>query len=1643
MLSRPLRSRLRGLAGVLGVATAGAMAAFAPGAHAQDLPPQTPGVTLQTYFLGAPPSALCTIKSGTTPNVDKLMPTIDFRTADEFGREDNLLSHVTANLNVPAAGQYVFRLTSDDGSKLLIDGQSVIDHDGLHGATSKDGAITLTPGFHTLKVEYFEASFDQVLKLEWQTPGSTTFTVVPNSVLSTERDVVRVSSPDEKFCEGAKDTPGDGLRLSAVNPNYKLTNLRPPGFNPMVGGLSWTEDGKLVVVTTGSVSPAGWVDNRQPGEVFILDNVTGETSPDKVTYKKVATDLFNPTGVDVVDGKIYVSERDKLTELTPDTSGDGFMEHKTIATWPHGGNFHEFAFGLLHDADYFYVSRSVAINNGGATTNPQPGQTAGTSIKIDRRTGEVSHVAGGLRTPNGMGWGPDNGLFVMDNQGAWLPASKLVHVKQDRFFNHFTNPAGPFDDKPVTQPVVWVPQNEIGNSPSAPVMLKEGPFAGQMVFGDVTYGGLQRAFLEKVDGEFQGAVFRHTAGLEAGVNRTVLGPDGALYVGGIGEAGNWSEAGKLRYGLQKLSPSGGNVFDMKSMSVVDGGFKIEYTQPLSDATVAGLADSYQVRQWRYVPTPSYGGPKVDEEVLSVAAATVSDDRRTVTLKLDGLKPGRVVHVRSPRPFSAQNGEALWNTEAWYTLNSLPGYVPPADRGYYEAEDAQLGSGAGVATEHSGYSGAGFVAGFHNQGATLTFTANVLAAGSYPVHIRYANGPNPFAGTKKVSLYVNGTEVDPLSLPSTVDWKTWRFLTRQLDLKAGANTISIRYEAGDDGNVNFDVLKVGEGADICAPATPEAGYTGLFDGTLESLTKWRHAGAGSFGRQADCSLRTEGGLGLLWYSEKQFESYSLKLDWKLVKDDNGGVFVGFPNPGSDPFVAVNRGYEVQIDATDQPDRTTGAIYTFQGANRDAVAAALKRVGQWNAYEIQVDGKNIKVFLNGTLVNDFTSTDPARDISRGFVGIQNHGGGEAVSYRNIRIKNEESGLGAYEAENATLGGGANTSTEHPGFTGSGYVQGFGNQGASVTFTATMREAGVYPVRIRYANGPNPFDGTKKVSLYVNGVKEALLLPRTGTWRTWGSVARRLALKAGANTIAIRYDAGDDGNVNFDSLTISDPDTYEAEDAALAGGANTSTEHPGYTGGGYVQGFQNLGASVTFSTNVAKDGAYPVTVRYANGPHPFDGTKKVSLHVNGEEIDPLALPSTGAWNAWGRFTRKLSLKAGANTIMIRYESGDDGNVNLDALAIGDWIDPSRYEAEEATRSGGAGVNTDHPGYTGDGFVDKFEQVGAAVTFAVNAGELGLYPVQLRYANGPNPAPGTKRVSLYVNETDLGQWALPDTGTWSTWASVTRQLKLRPGVNTVTIRYEDGDEGHVNLDHLKVGDVLPDTTAPETTASVAPAPVNGWHATPPTVTLAAEDAIAVASTSYRVDGGGWATYDKPFVVAGEGAHTVVFRSADRAGNVEADKTVEFSVDTVAPSVGFTGARTYTVDETVAIQCSATDPDPGSGVASTTCSDVSKPAWSYALGSHTVRAEATDKAGHTGSASATFEVKVTFVSLQALVTRFSDDPAVASGLNDKLIAAAKAKDAKTRRNLLDAFEVQLNKTAKAFTAEKVAVLQRLARALR
>ena len=171
---------------------------------------------------------------------------------------------------------------------------------------------------------------------------------------------------------------------------------------------------------------------------------------------------------------------------------------------------------------------------------------------------------------------------------------------------------------------------------------------------------------------------------------------------------------------------------------------------------------------------------------------------------------------------------------------------------------------------------------------------------------------------------------------------------------------------------------------------------LFDGT--AITGWSQAGPGGF-RFIDNVLQSYGGMGLLWYSERTFGDFVLELDWRVTAGtDNSGVFVRFPDPGDDPLIAVNRGYEVQIydDPGGDPQKT-GAVYGFQAPD----ASASRPVGEWNHYRIRASGNDYTVFLNGVQVNQFTSTDPDRG-PEGHIGLQNHDPGSKVQFRDIVVR-----------------------------------------------------------------------------------------------------------------------------------------------------------------------------------------------------------------------------------------------------------------------------------------------------------------------------------------------------------------------------------------------------------------------------------------------------------------------------------------------------------------------------------------------------------------------------------------------------------------------------------------------------------------
>ncbi|GAB2796439.1 hypothetical protein GCM10027275_47210 [Rhabdobacter roseus] len=484
--------------------------------------------------------------------------------------------------------------------------------------------------------------------------------------LSTLVDYIFTLKPKEKKAEKKEENtlkrpprpvkPGYGAALTSVHPSFTLSTLHRPDFLPKVGSMAFRPDGRLLVAT--------W---DPDGSLYLLSGLeSGDSS--QIRVKRIATGLAEPLGMEVVDGQIYVLQKQELTHLIDHDGDEVIDEYRSVcSSWGVSNDFHEFAFGLVYQEGYFYATLSMAMR---LLPHQKQLPDRGRTLKIDPRTGTFESVNYGLRTPNGLGLGPDGALFITDNQGQWLPANKLIHVKPGEYHGMGWALLDSLQKPTMALPALWLPENEIGNSPSEIVLIPDGPYRGQLLHGDVTHGGIKRDFLEKINGEYQGAVFRFSQGFEAGVNRLRWGPDGALYVGQVGmTGGGWSWNEKL-YGLQKIKYNGQSTFEMLAVRARPRGFEIEFTEPLPAGFQVPTAD-VTVQQWWYLPTEKYGGPKMDLEELAIKKWTLSEDRRKLYLEIPGLKKERVVYLRLPDDLTSTLGHRLWSSETWYTLNHIP------------------------------------------------------------------------------------------------------------------------------------------------------------------------------------------------------------------------------------------------------------------------------------------------------------------------------------------------------------------------------------------------------------------------------------------------------------------------------------------------------------------------------------------------------------------------------------------------------------------------------------------------------------------------------------------------------------------------------------------------------------------------------------------------------------------------------------------------------------------------------------------------------------------------------------------------------------------------------------------------------------
>lgn len=207
----------------------------------------------------------------------------------------------------------------------------------------------------------------------------------------------------------------------------------------------------------------------------------------------------------------------------------------------------------------------------------------------------------------------------------------------------------------------------------------------------------------------------------------------------------------------------------------------------------------------------------------------------------------------------------------------------------------------------------------------------------------------------------------------------------------------------------------------APLQVEAGFTPIFDGV--TTNRWRISkiqnqsnndpGKGVISCGA-IEMIPGNDIGLFWYTKPMPANYVLKLEWlRFRQEDNSGVFVRFPHPDSKgynntAYVGVDFGFEVQIDELGQPNglpiQSTGAIYNE--LSQTLTQQPAHPAGEWNEFEIQVQGQTYTVFLNGTQVTTYTNTDPNRGLhstaaAPSFIGLQTYPGFR-MAYRNICFK-----------------------------------------------------------------------------------------------------------------------------------------------------------------------------------------------------------------------------------------------------------------------------------------------------------------------------------------------------------------------------------------------------------------------------------------------------------------------------------------------------------------------------------------------------------------------------------------------------------------------------------------------------------------
>ncbi len=411
----------------------------------------------------------------------------------------------------------------------------------------------------------------------------------------------------------------DTFELPESKDNPRQSWMRTTGFD-------FFEGGKSAAICTWN------------GEVWIVDGI--DQSQGELKWKLICTGLFQPLGLKIRDGKIFVNCRDMIA-LLHDTDGDRVMDSIENFNSDHQvtEHFHEFAMGLQADAEgNFYYAKSARHGKPGLVPHH------GTLLKVSKDGLKTEILANGFRAANGVCLNPDGSFMVTDQEGNWTPKNRInwVKPKGDNVFygnmwsyTHVTDES----DAAMKQPLCWI-TNSFDRSPAELLWVPENSawktLRGSLLNLSYGEGKIYTVPFETQGEEVQGGMSPlGMKPLPTGLMRGRFSPvDGQLYgCGMFAWAGNRQQPG----GFYRIRYIDKPAYQPVAFSTKKGKVTIGFSDAL-DSTTATEISAWEVRAWDLERTKNYGGKHLNERAWKISKADISPDGKSITLDIPELAP---------------------------------------------------------------------------------------------------------------------------------------------------------------------------------------------------------------------------------------------------------------------------------------------------------------------------------------------------------------------------------------------------------------------------------------------------------------------------------------------------------------------------------------------------------------------------------------------------------------------------------------------------------------------------------------------------------------------------------------------------------------------------------------------------------------------------------------------------------------------------------------------------------------------------------------------------------------------------------------------------------------------------------------------